>query len=109
MENIEIYKEILIDDLIIFAAIIIVYLYPKKKINSIVGYKTTKSMKNEKNWLFAQSFFFKRLLIVIPLIINLQVVLYYFNIKNVDVFSFLVVLIYIAILSVITERKLQQN
>lgn len=34
----------------------ITYRFPPKKINSLYGYRTSRSMKNQNNWEFAQSF-----------------------------------------------------
>jgi uncharacterized membrane protein len=35
---------------------VITYLFPPKKINSFYGYRTSKSMRNQENWTFAQKY-----------------------------------------------------
>ena len=39
----------------IFAGLLMFYL-PPKKINSLYGYRTNSSMKNQERWIFAQKF-----------------------------------------------------
>ena len=41
--------------LFIFAGLLMFY-FPPKKINSLYGYRTTSSMKNQERWNFAQKF-----------------------------------------------------
>lgn len=42
---------------IIFLVVgIIMYLFPPKNINSFYGYRTSKSMKNQETWTFAQKY-----------------------------------------------------
>ncbi|WP_448607436.1 SdpI family protein [Paenimyroides ceti] len=52
--------------------------FPPKKINSLYGYRTTNSMKNQKNWDFAQKYSTKFMLllsIVFLLIATINIIL----------------------------------
>ena len=42
--------------IIFFVAGAIMYLFPPKNINSFYGYRTSKSMKNQETWTFAQKY-----------------------------------------------------
>lgn len=50
-----------VNGLLLFFSLVF-YFFPPKKINSIYGYRTNKSMKNEEVWHFANAFFNKTLL-----------------------------------------------
>jgi len=57
MEHIENYLDILnLCGLIFILTGIITYFFPPKKINSLYGYRTSRSMLNQKNWTFAQTY-----------------------------------------------------
>lgn len=66
-------ENILIFDLVIFAIVLLFYKFYPKEINPMFGYRTKESMKSEKKWLFAQQFFSKRWLYVIPIILITQI------------------------------------
>ena len=48
---------------LLFLFSIIFYFFPPKKINSIYGYRTNKSMLNDDIWQFANAFFNKQFLV----------------------------------------------
>jgi len=52
---------------------VLVFKYPPKKINSFIGYRTSKSMKNQKNWNFANNYAGK-------LSINIGIIMTFFSI-----------------------------
>lgn len=43
---------------------LIMYIFPPKKINSLYGYRTTKSMKNQERWGFAQKYAAKVMIVL---------------------------------------------
>jgi uncharacterized membrane protein len=57
---------------------LILYFFPPKKINSIYGYRTPRSMKNQSNWDFAQKLGGKFMLIFGFIIFLIQITVGYF-------------------------------
>ncbi|WP_271407211.1 SdpI family protein [Tenacibaculum soleae] len=47
---------------VLFLFSIIFYFFPPKKINTIYGYRTNKTIKNDTIWQFANAFFIKQFL-----------------------------------------------
>jgi uncharacterized membrane protein len=65
--------------LVVFSAGgLILYFFPPKKINSIYGYRTPRSMKNQSNWDFAQKLGGKFMLIFGFIIFLVQITVGYF-------------------------------
>jgi uncharacterized membrane protein len=65
--------------LVVFSAGgLILYFFPPKKINSIYGYRTPRSMKNQSNWDFAQKLGGKFMLIFGFIIFLIQITVGYF-------------------------------
>lgn len=104
------YSEIIICDIIIITITFLMYLFPKRDINFFIGYRTPRSMKNQKTWDFSQRFYFKKWLMAIPLVILLQFILIgILELKDYDLIESLsmgIFLIYSIILIFITERRL---
>ncbi|MGO1245655.1 MAG: SdpI family protein [Sphingobacterium sp.] len=104
--------DIFLADLIISFVTILLFFMQKKQINSIVGYRTSNSMKNQRNWDFAQKFYFRYWLLAIPLVILFQItLLFIFQIDNtglIETLSMVLFFIYSIILIFITERKLKK-
>ncbi len=104
------YSGILICDIIIVTIPILMYLFPKRDINFFIGYRTPRSMKNQKTWDFSQRFYFKKWLMVIPLVIIFPFIMIgILEFKNYDLIESLsmgIFLIYSIILIFITERRL---
>ncbi|WP_435261336.1 SdpI family protein [Tenacibaculum sp. nBUS_03] len=61
---------------LLFIFSIIFYFFPPKKINSLYGYRTNKTMKNEVIWNFANTYFTKQFLMYagISLVASLSLV-----------------------------------
>jgi uncharacterized membrane protein len=57
---------------------LILYFFPPKKINSIYGYRTPRSIKNQSNWDFAQKLGGKFMLIFGFIIFLIQITVGYF-------------------------------
>lgn len=106
------YFDIIFCDVVIWFVTVLAYLLPKRKINGIVGYRTMRSMKDQKNWDFSQRFFFRNWFFVIPIVLLFQVLtLILFHIENIDLIetlSMILFFIYSILLSFITEMKLKQ-
>lgn len=65
--------------LVVFSAGgLILYFFPPKKINSIYGYRTPRSIKNQSNWDFAQKLGGKFMLIFGFIIFLIQITVGYF-------------------------------
>ena len=78
------YTIFMIPILIIFIGYIM-YKYPPKKINWIVGYRTRKSMKNEENWKFANQYCGKlwiKIGLIMFVITLVLFALFYLNVIN---------------------------
>jgi hypothetical protein len=74
-ENIE---NLLILDIVLYSSALFFYFYQFKEINAFIGYKTKRSTKNLKSWLFAQEFFFKRwFILIIPITFLSQLPLFF--------------------------------
>lgn len=105
----ELLQNILILDISIFSVILLFYFYKPQDINSFIGYRTRRSIKNEKNWKFAQDFFPKKWLIAIPIMIITQIpILFGVNSEKILIisgFQFIIVSIYAII---VTERALKK-
>ncbi len=76
-ENIE---NLLILDVVLYSFILFFYFYQHKEINPFIGYRTKRSTKNIKSWLFAQEYFFKRwFILIIPITLISQLPLLFNN------------------------------
>ena len=64
---------------------LIFYFRPPKKINGLYGYRTTRSMKNPENWLFANKLA-PKYMIILTQVAFVIALLYFFLFK--DIFSF---------------------
>lgn len=104
-----IYKTTLIVDIAIFSAIILFYYIKSDEINPIFGYRTKQSMKNQKNWKFAQTFFFKNWLYSIPIMLASQLpLLFDSSLTYLLDISFANFIVYLLYLVYITEKKLKK-
>jgi uncharacterized membrane protein len=73
---------ILVFDFIIILIPILLYFYPPKDINYAFGYRTKRSIKNIKNWVFSQKYFSKQWILVSLIVIITQLILIF--IANID-------------------------
>lgn len=102
-----IFKTILIIDLTIFSSLILFYFIKPDEINPIMGYRTKRAMKSQRNWKFAQSFFSKKWLLTIPIMLVTQLPILIDNSLEIVVpLSFINFIIYSICLIYITEKKL---
>jgi len=83
--------------------------FPPKKINSIYGYRTSRSMKNQENWDFAQRFssqlMLKQGLIILATAFLLEVLPIPMEVAT--LISMLLLVISVIILFVQTEKRLK--
>lgn len=104
-----IFKTILIIDITIFSSLILFYIIKPDEINPILGYRTKRAMKNQKNWKFAQSFFSKNWLYTIPIMIITQIPILIDNSLDIVVpFSFVNFILFSVYLIFVTEKKLKK-
>lgn len=66
---------------LLFVFSVIFYFFPPKKINSLYGYRTNKSMKNQNIWNFSNSFFGKQFLIYASISLICALLLVFMNSK----------------------------
>jgi len=64
---------VLVFDFFIVAIPVLLYLYPPKDINGLLGYRTGRSMKSIENWTFSQKYFAKRWMIVPVIVVITQI------------------------------------
>ncbi len=103
----EILQDMLLIDIPIFGIIIFFYFYQPEKINPLMGYKTARSMKNEKNWKFAQKYSSKRLIFAIPAMLVCQAPVLFGIRSEWLIHSSVILLILIAIYIIyLTEKAL---
>lgn len=89
----------------------VLYFFPPKKINSLYGYRTANSMKNQQRWNFSQKYAGKCMAIlgfIFGLVIFLLSFLSFSETTNVAVGIGLLILMAV-ILIWIVERKLKQK
>ncbi len=104
-----IYKSILTIDISIFASILTFYFIKKDTINPILGYRTKRAMKNQRNWDFAQNYFSKYWLYSILVMCISQIpILFDKHLELVIPLSLINFLIYTLYLVYVTEKKLKE-
>src|SRR5690554_3098253 len=88
----------------------IMYFFPPKKVNSLYGYRTARSMKNQKNWDFAQKYSAKIMAFIGfgMVIISFTRTLLPFDNDQTAIFGVAILLLSVIILLVIVERKLKK-
>ena len=89
----------------------IMYQFPPKKINSLYGYRTAQSMKNQKNWDFAQVYGSKALGVfgLILLIISFTRTFFSFNNDQHALFGLFILIVGIAIMFYFCEKAIKNN
>lgn len=85
------------------------YFYPPKKINSLYGYRTNKSMKNEEVWRFANSFFNKTLLKYAAISLVAALLFVYVITVEITWQPMVILLLTLAVSVIKTEQVLSQN
>jgi len=100
-------QNILIIDIALWVPAILFYFVENNEINSLVGYRSKRSMKNKQNWKLAQHTFNKNWIYVIPIMLLVQISLYFLSLhKYIIPTSILIYLSYIILLIVMVEQKL---
>ncbi len=91
---------------------IIMLKYPPKKINGFYGYRTSKSMKNQKAWDFSQ-LYASELMVKYGIIMCLLSLFGFFNIITISVFNMFfsigILIVLCVLLIVQTELALKKN
>lgn len=91
--------------------VIIFKLFPPKTINSWYGYRTVRSMKNEKNWKLAQKYSANLSILILGIIFITQCILCYFY-QSSAIIDFIIIglwLIGMIISIIIVETKLKNT
>src|SRR5690606_20975452 len=89
----------------------IMYFFPPKKINSLYGYRTARSMKNQKNWAFAQKYSAKALSVlgmVFILSSFIRMLLPFDNDQH-ALFGMFLLIIGVVIMFLICEKAIKEN
>jgi uncharacterized membrane protein len=104
-----VYKSILTLDITIFASLLLFFFIKKDTINPILGYRTKRAMKNQRNWNFAQNYFSKNWLYSIPLMLISQIpILFDKTLNKIIPISLVTFVIYTVYLIYVTEKKLKE-
>ena len=93
---------------LLFVFSILFYLFPPKKINSIYGYRTSKTMKNETIWSFANTFFVKQVVIYSAISLAMAL-LFVFLAKEVSWQPMAILILSLAVSVIKTEQEINQN
>ncbi|MPT32995.1 MAG: SdpI family protein [Chryseobacterium sp.] len=85
-------------------------IFPPKKINSLYGYRTQRSMRTIENWNFAQRLCAKLLLIAgsLLLLIGIGGIVFGLNEKIIDSFGLISMVIFAIILIIIIEIRIKK-
>jgi len=67
---------IIVLNIVLTIVILFFYVVKAKEINPLFGYRTRRSMKDQESWDWAQSYFFKSWLILLPVIYFSQIPLF---------------------------------
>jgi uncharacterized membrane protein len=94
---------------LLFFFSVIFYFYPPKKINVFYGYRTNKSMKNEKIWHFSNTFFNKTLLKYAAISFALSVLFVFIVSVEITWQPMVFLLLTLAVSVIKTEQVLAQN
>ena len=93
---------------LLFALSIIFYFFPPKKINSLYGYRTNRSMLNQDIWDFANSFCTKQFL-VYSSISFVAAMIFVFLTKEISWQPMALLILSLAVSVIKTEQALTKN
>ncbi|WP_272150840.1 SdpI family protein [Tenacibaculum aiptasiae] len=93
---------------LLFLFSIIFYFFPPKKINSLYGYRTNKTMKNETVWKFANTFFIKQFLIY-SAVSFVAALIFVFISKDISWQPMAIMLLSLAVSVIKTEQEVNKN
>jgi len=83
----------------------IMLLFPPKKINSLYGYRTTRSMKNQEQWDFAQKYSSKLLIFCGFILSLISLTGFFINFQNNTEAIVSTILIIVAIIPVLVKTE----
>jgi uncharacterized membrane protein len=66
---------VIVLNVLITLILVLFFFIRPKTINPIIGYRTKRSMKNESNWNFAQIYFTRNWILLLPIIYVTQILL----------------------------------
>lgn len=97
--------------IVVLFVMLITKLFPPKKINSLYGYRTTRSMKSKSNWEFAQKYSTNLFLVLLSLLLLIQITLYiiYGSTRSTELSVLIGLILLVIIVLYKTERKLKLN
>ena len=89
----------------------IMYFFPPKKVNSLYGYRTARSMKNQKNWDFAQIYGAKALCVLglVFILISFTRTLLPFDNDQHALFGMFLLIIGVVVMFLISEKAIKKN
>lgn len=93
---------------ILFLFSLIFYFFPPKKINTIYGYRTNRTMSNETIWKFANTYFIKQFLIYSAISFIAALALAYFG-KEITWQPMAIMILSLAVAVIKTEQALNKN
>ena len=100
-------QNIIIINIALLVPVILFYFIDNTEINSLVGYRTKRSMKNQQNWRLAQRTFNKNWIYVVPVMLLVQLALYFLAMQTYIVpVSLVLYIAYIIALIIVVEQKL---
>ena len=97
--------------LIFFLIALVTYFYPPKDINSLYGYRTSSSMKNQEQWNYAQRFCTIRMIFggLFLMVVSLLKLVLVFSVDMEITLSLILVIGVAAYLIVATELAIKKN
>ncbi|MGG6229541.1 SdpI family protein [Tenacibaculum sp. SDUM215027] len=93
---------------LLFLFSLIFHFFPPKKINSIYGYRTNKTMKNDTIWQFANTFFTKQFIKYSAVSLVAALILAYIS-KELTWQPMAIMLLSLAVSVIKTEQEINKN
>lgn len=93
---------------LLFVFSVFFYFFPPKKINSIYGYRTPKTMKNETIWYFANRFFTKQFIIYSAISLVAALILVFIS-NEISWQPMAIMLLSLAVSVIKTEQEISKN
>jgi len=89
---------------------IIMYIFPPKKINGLYGYRTARSMENQKKWDFSQKYSAKIMVYIGfgMMVFSFTKTLFPFDKDETAIFGTVILLFSVILLLLIVENKLKK-
>ncbi|WP_152971415.1 SdpI family protein [Lacinutrix algicola] len=112
MENLEhLINPLSLSGIVFIIVGFIMYKFPPKKINSLYGYRTAASMKNQQNWDFAQVYSAKKMIVIgiIMLLISINFIVINFSNNQIIIIGLILLLFSVLYLFLKTENAIRTN